>query len=158
MLVRGGDGVIRGVAAVPMWLVQMLSRQRLGAMKIGPEDQISIEFGDRCRAWAIEGRLKGTFTKIPHEVGAVPRKSVGFRTAQARYAKQEAMGMVAGSGDFVFVWADGGGWIEFKSDSGSLSPKQRRFRDWCEREGVRWAVCRSADDGETILKAWGVLV
>ncbi len=157
MLVRSGDGCIHEVRA-PSWIARLLTRLPLGRMKLGPEDQASIEFGDKLRQWSMEGRLKGTWTKIPHEVGAVSAKRGGFRTAQARYAKQIAMGLVTGSADYVFVWDGGGGWIEMKSKSGSLTDQQRLFRQWAESQSVKGEMVRSADAGEAILRGWGVLI
>lgn len=123
----------------------------------GPEDEFAIQCGSQLRAWAIEGRLRATFTCIPHEVGAVSRKSPAFKVAQARYAKELAKGLIAGSGDYVFVWAGGGGWIEIKSPTGSLSPDQRLFRAWCVSRGAPFAVARNIAELQSILIGWGVL-
>jgi hypothetical protein len=37
-------------------------------------------------------------------------------------------------------------WIELKSPTGSLSPPQREWRDWCRSIGAPWFLCRSLDD------------
>jgi hypothetical protein len=123
----------------------------------GPEDDLALVVGAALRAWVLEGRLHATFTCVPHEVGAVSKTSPAFRPAQARYAKNIAQGLIAGSGDYVFVWEGGGGWIELKSSTGSLSPDQRDFRDWCGHAGARHAVCRTLDQVETVLRDWGAL-
>ena len=142
---------------IPAYLVRLMRRQSLGPMKLGPEDQASIEFANDLRGWTLEGRMVGTWTKIPHEVGAVRQTDGTFKRAQARYAKQAAMGLITGSADYVFVWPNDGGWIEFKSKTGTLTPAQQDFREWCGRAGVRHALARSRADGEAILKDWGVL-
>lgn len=125
--------------------------------RTGPEDRIAIEVAMMLRVETIRGTLKATWTCIPHEVGATSLNSKGFRLAQTRYAKAKAMGLVTGSADYVFVWPDGGGWIELKAKDGSLSQPQRDFREWCETAGVRHAVCRSVEDVAETLFSWGVL-
>jgi hypothetical protein len=124
----------------------------------GPEDEIALVVGSALRTWTLEGRLHATWSCIPHEVGAVSKTSPAFRPAQARYAKCVAQGLIAGSGDYVFVGERQAGWIELKSSTGSLSPDQRDFRDWCAHVGARYAVCRSIEGVETTLRGWGMLV
>jgi len=123
----------------------------------GEEDRLAIAVATMLRVASIEGRLKATWTCIPHEVGAVPQKSAEFRKRQTRYAKAKAMGLITGSTDYVFVWAGGGGWIELKSQHGALSPPQRRFREWCMATGSNWAVCRTVEEVVDILISWGAL-
>jgi hypothetical protein len=123
----------------------------------GPEDRLAIAVATMLRVASIEGRLKATWTCIPHEVGAVPQKSAEFNKRQTRYAKAKAMGLITGSTDYVFVWADGGGWIELKSEHGALAPAQRTFRDWAKATGCHWAVCRTVDEVVKTLIEWGAL-
>jgi hypothetical protein len=47
--------------------------------------------------------------------------------------------------------------LEAKSKTGSLTPSQKDWREWCQLHGVRHAVFRSVDEGETALRDWGVL-
>lgn len=125
--------------------------------RIGKEDALAIDVAMMLRVESIRGSLKGTWTCIPHEVGAMSLGTKGFRLAQARYAKAKAMGLITGSADYVFVWPQGGGWIELKSKDGSLSKEQRDFRDWCDASGTHYAVCRSVDQVRETLISWGVL-
>jgi hypothetical protein len=123
----------------------------------GEEDRLAIAVATMLRVASIEGRLKATWTCIPHEVGAVPQKSAEFKKRQTRYAKAKAMGLITGSTDYVFVWAGGGGWIELKSQHGSLSTPQRTFRDWARATGCNWAVCRSVEEVVEKLIEWRAL-
>lgn len=123
----------------------------------GEEDKLAISVATMLRVASLEGRLKATWTCIPHEVGAVPLKSAEFKKRQTRYAKAKAMGLIAGSTDYVFVWPGGGGWMELKTQNGALSPKQRQFRDWCRATGCEWIVCRSLEEAVDALVSWGVL-
>ena len=75
----------------------------------------------------------------------------------AATAVARALGLITGTGDYLFLWRDGSGVIEAKSATGSLTPAQRDFRDWCADRGVRWAKIRTADQGEVTLREWGVL-
>lgn len=125
--------------------------------RTGEEDDLAIRVATWLRAMTLEGKLKATWTCIPHEVGAVPLKNANFKVAQTRYAKAKAMGLITGSADYVFVWPEGGGWIELKSATGSLSAAQRTFREWCRATGSRHAVCRTQDEVAEKLFEWGVL-
>jgi hypothetical protein len=125
--------------------------------RTGPEDNVAIEVANYLRAAVLERRLSATWTCIPHEVGAISMKSKDFKLAQGRYAKAKAMGLITGSADYVFVWQGGGGWIELKSATGSLSEAQRKFRDWCATTNSNHAVCRTLDEVVETLFSWKVL-
>lgn len=119
--------------------------------RTGPEDRLSIEVATMLRVATVEGRLFGTWTHIPHEAAA------RGKFANIHMAKARALGLIKGSCDFVFVGPDGSGWIELKTDTGSLTPAQRDFRDWCQAIGVNHAVCRSVEEVRENLISWGVL-
>ena len=148
----------------PVWLYKLLDRANLSKwLKVGPEDVVNIAFADKCRVWSMEGRLRACWTHIPHEVGGGKG-----RLSQARYALANALGLVAGSGDMVFTWSDGSGWIEVKrpkgvtstgkpAAAGRLNPDQVSFRKWCALHNVPYEVIYSADEGEAVLRKWGCL-
>jgi len=66
-------------------------------------------------------------------------------------------GLITGASDYLFLWDGGSGVLEAKSKTGSLTPSQKDWRDWCVANGVRHAVFRSVDEGEAQLRSWGVL-
>jgi hypothetical protein len=179
-LVRNGNGPVF-TSTAPEWLERLLLRGALLARIIGPEDRECILFGDRVREAALNGRLRATFTHIPHEVAG------GTKNAALRYSLASAMGMVTGATDYVFLWRPrpyeqpsdhpvrpppvvwfGGCWMEFKRPTvaktaaaprrqgGALSDKQKLFRDWCIAQGVPHHVVTSARDGLDILASYGV--
>lgn len=119
--------------------------------RMGEEDRLSVEVATMLRVASVEGRLVGTWTHVPHEVAARGKFAI------VHMAKAKALGLIKGSSDFVFVWPDGGGWIELKTETGSLSQAQRDFRDWCVATGSRHAVCKSCEQVVTKLLEWGVL-
>jgi hypothetical protein len=164
-LVRSGDGPIFRCNQ-PEWLQALLLRGKLirtSKTRIGAEDEASIRFADLLREAALMGRLRATFTHIPHEVGG------GAKNAVLRYSLAIAMGLVTGSTDYVFVWKAGGCWIEFKrptvkkfgaiprKQGGALTDKQKLFRQWCEHLEVPHHVATSAEEGLAILRSYGVL-
>lgn len=154
-LVRAGDGPVFQSTA-PEWLEDLLLRGPLGRVRLHDEDRHCIDFADRLREAALLGRLRATFTHIPHEVGG------GTKNAGLRYALAKALGLVTGSADYVFVWEGGGGWIEFKRPGapgkpvGRLTVSQRDFGRWCDSQKVNWRVAHTADEGFAILSEWGV--
>jgi hypothetical protein len=155
-LVRNGNGPTFQSTA-PEWMEQLLLRERLGPVRLTDEDRHCIAFGDRLREAALLGRLRATFTHIPHEVGG------GTTNAGLRYSLAKALGLITGSADYVFVWSGGGGWIEFKrpaapgKPAGRLSVPQRQFGEWCQRQNVNWRVAHTANEGFDILREWGVI-
>lgn len=69
--------------------------------------------------------------------------------------KNKAAGVKRGWPDLSFLFPDGvTRFIEMKTATGSLTPEQRRFRDHCAGFG-NFAVCRSVEDVESTLRAWG---
>lgn len=116
----------------------------------GPEDLLSIDVATMLRVATLEGRLDAVWTHIPHEVGG------GGKLAAIRMALAKAMGLIAGSGDFVFVWKGGGAFIELKVRA-ALSPAQQDFGQWCGGAGVPYLVCKSVAEVEQFLISEGVL-
>lgn len=67
----------------------------------------------------------------------------------------KSMGVRPGIPDLCFVFPGGvTKWIELKAPKGSLEPEQRDFRDHVQPHG-HWALCRSVDEVEAQLRAWG---
>src|SRR5687767_3288367 len=119
--------------------------------RMGAEDRLSVEVATMLRVAAIEGRLSATWTHVPHEAAG------RGKFAAIYMAKAKAMGLIKGSADFVFVWPNGGGWIELKTDEGRLTPEQKAFREWCKDTGAHHALCRSVAEVEEKLFEWGAL-
>lgn len=138
----------------PALLRLMLRHQLARNVVLGPEERISIEFADRCRANVLEGRLRATWWHTGNEL-AGHRKS---RLAAIRYAIAEAMGLIPGAPDFVFLWGGGCLVIEVKAGRNGQSDRQTDFQTWCTTNGVQYYLARSADDGEAILRAAGILL
>lgn len=120
--------------------------------RAGPEDRLAQEVATMLRVATIEGRLKATWTHVPHEVGG------GGKLAAIRMALAKAMGLIKGSADYVFVSENGGGWIEIKVPGNYLTPEQRDFSEWCGGLAVHHAVCRSLEEVEETLRGWGLLI
>ena len=130
----------------PHILRLMASRGFHGARYVKPEAAMCIDLANRLRVATIEGRAGGVWHHNANE-GKLSK------TVRALLA---AMGLISGVGDYFFS-GDNGGYIEMKAGRGVLSDNQKDFRDWCSDSGVRWAMCRSADEAEATLKAWGWL-
>jgi hypothetical protein len=83
-------------------------------------------------------------------------------------AFNKKMGVRSGMPDLAFQWnindtpgptlgPPRSAYIELKRDGGQkLSTEQVKIQLWCERLGIFYHVCSSADTVETVLRAWGV--
>lgn len=132
-------------------LIELLSFKTFRG-RVGPEDRLAIEVATYLRAASLEGRLAGCWTHIPHEVGGYGKP------ASVRMALAKSMGLIAGSTDYVFVWHDGGGWIELKVKPGKLNPAQKAFAEWCVATQCNHAVCYSLAEVVEKLISWGALL
>jgi hypothetical protein len=69
----------------------------------------------------------------------------------------KAMGVQPGVAD-LHITLPGGltGWIELKSETGRQSEEQRNFEIAERADGAAYNVCRSLDEVQATLKAWGI--
>lgn len=67
------------------------------------------------------------------------------------------MGMCSGWPDLEILSNGKSYFIEFKSRTGRINPKQQYFADWCSQNGFNHAFCRSASAFEDILCNWGFI-
>lgn len=112
-----------------------------------PEQKLSVEVADMMRAHIREKRYRGVWFSVPNEGVRTPLTAIILR----------AMGMIPGATDHVFMGMWGHGGIELKPEGKTLEEDQRRFKRWCEREGIPHALCRSKASVEEKLKEWGAL-
>ena len=111
---------------------------------------MAIPFANDLREASIEGRLRAVWLHPANELA-------GEKRATARAAIARALGLMPGSPDFLFLWADGCAALEAKSATGSASPSQKDFRAWCELHGVPYHIFRTGDEGLAILHGLGIL-
>lgn len=114
------------------------------------ETGLSVQVANMLREYTLNGKLKAVWTKIPNE----------GKRSRISGAILKAMGLIPGAFDFVFVWKDGGGWIELKlpdDTTSKFNENQRNFSAWCMHKDVNHALCRSPDEVAHVLKKWGAL-
>lgn len=129
----------------------LMSRAKLNwRWTLEPEQKLSVQFADALRKAVAEGRYHGVWGHCPNE--AKRSKIVGMIL--------KAMGMLTGTPDFFFIWPGGGGVIEIKTASGTVSEYQAYWRMWCADAGVNHAICKG-DDADlralAVLREWGAL-
>lgn len=129
-------------------LINLMLRSKLPSfVKLKPEEQLCVSFADQLRYLTLEGRLNAIWAHCPSE---------GKRSITTALIMR-AMGMHVGIGDYFFCWKNGSGFMEFKAGKGKQTDGQKRFQEWCESEGVKYVVVRSAEDGIATLMLWGCL-
>lgn len=132
---------------VSAWLLSLMRCPFLPRnTRLGPEDRECLRFANIMRQMTIEGTYQGVWLHIPNEgkrhriTGAISR----------------ALGLIPGAADYLFVNDVGAAFLEFKSDKGRQNDNQRAFQVWCDAAGVRYEVVRSADEGLSMLRQWGM--
>ena len=90
---------------------------------------------------------------------AVPNGSVlagGKLERIKQMAALKADGLMPGFPDLIVFSTNGKvGFIEVKTEKGRLSQVQDSVRQWLQRDGFPWALCRSVDDAKAAIKEWG---
>jgi hypothetical protein len=88
---------------------------------------------------------------------AVPNDAAG-KTSPARAARLVAMGLRSGVADLVAMRADGVAcFLEVKTKTGRLSPRQKQFSEHCKKMGWHYFVVRSVDEALTAIVACGIV-
>ncbi|WP_158876978.1 VRR-NUC domain-containing protein [Antarcticirhabdus aurantiaca] len=82
----------------------------------------------------------------------------GGKRSEKEGAKLKRQGTQPGWPDIEIVGPTGRlFFIEVKRlVGGALSPEQIDLRDWCDANGVPWALCRTIDDVMAALAAWQI--
>jgi hypothetical protein len=117
-------------------------------IRVKPEEQLCIGIADMLRQASLQNRLKAIWSHVPNE---------GKRHVLVALV-MKAMGMLPGTPDYFFIWADGGGVIEIKVGKGRMSDNQKDYKTWCYVLGVKHAVCRSLGEVTDTLTGWGILI
>lgn len=84
-------------------------------------------------------------------------KNEGHKRIQTAL-RDKAEGVKPGVTDLIFPCKDGiTRYMEIKSAKGTLSDKQKDFRDMCKLSAIPWAMCRSLDEAIVIFRQWGIM-
>lgn len=99
--------------------------------------------------WALSGEVE--FFSVSNN----PRSAVTG-------ALEKQRGMKAGVGDICIFGLRGAGetfigFLEFKSEKGRQSPKQKEWERRCSETGAEYAVIRSVEQLKETLEDWGLL-
>lgn len=119
-------------------------------VRLGPEDRLALEFASRLRAASLEGRLRAVWCHVPNELAGAARATVPAAIARA-------LGLIAGTADYLFLSEKGGFALEAKSIGGRQTDGQRDFELWCASQSVPYAVFRTVDEGIGYLREWGLM-
>lgn len=84
-------------------------------------------------------------------------KNEGYKRIQTA-VRDKAEGIKPGIPDLIFPCKDGiTRYLELKSAKGTLSDKQKDFRDLCQARNIPWAMARSLDEAIVIFRQWGII-
>lgn len=80
------------------------------------------------------------------------------RLSMTEAMKAKRMGRRAGVPDFTFILPPSGraAFIELKADKGRQSETQAEFEEQARSAGAYYALCRSLEEVQGTLAAWGV--
>ena len=113
------------------------------------EDQICLSFVGQLNALQSMNKLNGIFFHVPNEIASNAHPAFGM--------KLRKMGKLLGVADYIFLWENGCGALEFKSAKGTLSHHQVRFKEQCSEYKINYGICRSSTDGFDFLEQWGFI-
>ena len=106
----------------------------------------------------IQSRLMGHLDyalKPELEIRAIPNGGLRKKSVAI---KLKAEGVKSGTPDLFVALPQGKvGWLEMKTDVGSLSQEQKNFRDKVVLLGHLWGMARSVEEALIILTTWGAL-
>lgn len=84
----------------------------------------------------------------------------GGNLSKVQRARFQRMGLTPGASDLHFAWQSAGkalfGCIELKAKAGRLSDEQTQFLADMGTLGHGWAVCKSIEEVERVLRMWEV--
>lgn len=132
-----------------LWLYQLLKRAKCN-YKLNPEAAVQVRFADQLRLLSLENKLKCVWFAVSNEIG-----NVKYKPGYGVYL--QALGKISGTPDMIFLWENGCGAIEFKSEKGRQTNEQKLFQKWCESQKVDYRVARNLDEANNILKSWNLL-
>lgn len=139
--------------ATPLAIMSRIMRRgNISNLKLKPEERLAVDFADALRDATLSGELRAVWTHPANEIAG--RRS---GLSMIRYAIAKRMGLIDGTADYLFLWADGSGALEAKVGSGRQQDNQIDFQWWCDANGVRYSVFTSVEDGMNKLREWGAL-
>lgn len=107
-----------------------------------------VEFANGLRQMTLEGKLPYVWFHIPNEF--LPSRQVNYSFE----LKLKHMGKISGTPDYCFVGEKGSFFIEFKSIKGRQTENQKKFEEWCGITRAPYHLCRSAEEGMTVVKGY----
>lgn len=137
----------------PLAILSRITRRLdISRLRLKPEETLAVAFADALRDATFDGSLRAVWTHPANEIAG--RRS---GLSKIRYAIAKRMGLIDGTADYLFLWADGSGALEAKVGSNGQQPNQLDFEWWCKKNGVRYHVFTSVEEGLSTLKEWGAL-
>lgn len=122
-------------------VVNYLKIPKRGSLKIGAEDTLSNELAVWLRMLYLEGILNAVFVHIANEAAG-----------KLAMVRKKYIGLVSGCADWIIVSKDTSLFLELKVKPNKQSKNQVLFQEWCDDEGVHYAICYSIEEAQYIIR------
>lgn len=120
---------------------------RYSRINLANEDKLAFDVASLLKAWTLEQRLNAVWFKVANE-GTFSKTN-----SKALFGlKLKSMGKLNGVSDFVILQGNKCLCLELKYGKNGLSEDQKVFQSWCNLAKVHFAVIRTIEELEPLLK------
>lgn len=115
------------------------------------ESQIQIQVADWLRMY--ESARDFIFFAVPNEGMGAAKTGAGL----GRMARLKRMGLRPGVADIVIIKGGKAYFLELKTPEGVQSERQSAFQADCFYVGAEYAIARSFEEAQKIVKNWSIV-
>lgn len=123
-----------------------------GVKKFAPEDNLAFKCVCLLKALSLQNKLPGVWFHIANE--GIYANAGGNSASRPIFGKKlKALGKHNGLPDYVIVTPHRTLFVELKSEKGTLTLEQRKFRKWCDAHRLSYHVIRSLEAFKDLLES-----
>jgi hypothetical protein len=129
----------------------MPSQRKSSLFPVLKESDIQIQLADWLRLY--ESARDFIFFSVPGEAMGEAKTGAGL----GRMAKLKRMGLRPGVADIVIIRKGRVYFLELKTPDGVQSDRQSAFQADCFYVGAEYAIARSFEEAQEIVKGWAII-